>query len=190
MVLCGLTLSLLIVGCEGELDGGGDLESLTPLEDSGVVDEGLAPDLAPPPPDHPPFAVEMLELVNGFRAMGGTCGTESFPPVGPLTLHPLLDLSSQLHAEDMAAQGYFDHSSLDGRTPGDRITEVGYPWRAYGENIAAGQPNAARAFSDWVSSPGHCSNMLNGIFTELGVGYTFAASDRFKHYWVQNFGTR
>ncbi|MEE2644746.1 MAG: hypothetical protein VYD19_07415, partial [Myxococcota bacterium] len=74
MVLCGLTLSLLIVGCEGELDGGGDLESLTPLEDSGVVDEGLAPDLAPPPPDHPPFAVEMLELVNGFRAMGGTCG--------------------------------------------------------------------------------------------------------------------
>ena len=184
-------LALSLCACDDlpeEGVDGGDLEFLRPA-DRMVVDL-LPPDLGPPEPEHPAFAVEMLAFVNEFRATGGTCGTESFPPVGPLALHQLLDLASQLHAEDMAEQGYFDHQSLDGRSPGDRITEVGYPWRAYGENIAAGQPNVERAFIDWVNSPGHCSNMLNGAFTELGVGYTYNPGDRFGHYWVQNFGTR
>ena len=40
------------------------------------------------------------------------------------------------HSEDMAAQGYFSHTSLDGRSFSQRITDAGYIWNTCSENIA------------------------------------------------------
>lgn len=194
LVSCGLFVS---VGCgaddeastmgsggveAGEVTGGeleADLGGESPLD-------GGSSDVEEPP--HPRYAEQMLRLVNALRAEGVRCGGELMSPVGPLRLNHELDEAALLHAQDMAERGYFEHVSLDGREPWDRMNDAGYFGRAYGENIAAGQPGAGATFDQWVNSPGHCRNMMSPDFSELGVGYHAQMNTQYIHYWVQNFG--
>jgi uncharacterized protein YkwD len=132
----------------------------------------------------------MLTLVNEQRAQGATCGGERRAPTHALTLNAQLSEAALLHALDMGEGAYFDHSSRDGRTPWDRIEATGYAGYAYGENIAAGAEGADETYAQWLSSPGHCANMLSADFTELGVGYAAVAGSPYTHYWVQTFGGR
>jgi uncharacterized protein YkwD len=65
-----------------------------------------------------------------------------------------------------------------------------------GENIAwgTGSYGAARAtMNSWLQSPGHRANILDGTFTEVGIGYL--PNETFQGYggatlWSQEFGTR
>ncbi len=86
---------------------------------------------------------------------------------------------ARAHSRDMAARDYFDHTSLEGRTPGDRTARLHR--RLVGqirENIAfiAGmEPErvddiAARFVRNWMESPGPRVNLLNQTNTHLGVG--------------------
>ena len=93
-------------------------------------------------------------------------------------LPPLIDnghlaLAAQRHADDMVAQGYFDHVSLDGRTFDVRIRQAGYPGRPLAENIAWGGGylgTPRRIVSGWMSSTGHRQNILNAALRDSGVG--------------------
>jgi uncharacterized protein YkwD len=80
----------------------------------------------------------------------------------------------------MASQNFFNHNSLDGRTPFDRLSEAGIRYMTAGENIALGQTSAASVLNSWMRSDGHRANILNPQFKRLGLG---AASQR----WVQVF---
>lgn len=88
----------------------------------------------------------------------------------------------------MAARNYFSHTSQDGRTVAQRVTATGYVWRTVGENITAGQATPESVVGGWLKSEGHCRNVMNPGFKELGVGYAQGGS--YGHYWVQNFGAR
>jgi uncharacterized protein YkwD len=87
----------------------------------------------------------------------------------------------------MGDQGYFNHQSLDGRSPFDRMKQAGYTGSTMGENIAAGQTSPSAVVQGWMQSSGHCKNIMNGQFKDLGVGY-YLGTQGYKHYWVQNFG--
>ncbi len=93
------------------------------------------------------------------------------------------------HSQDMAANNYFSHTSLDGRTFDQRIGEAGYtgafPW---GENIAAGQSTPEAVVTGWMASPGHCTNIMSAGYKAIGVGYGFSSSSTYRHYWTQDFG--
>jgi uncharacterized protein YkwD len=39
----------------------------------------------------------------------------------------------------------------------------------------------------WMGSDGHCANIMNPSFTEIGVGYY--PGGQWGHLWTQNFGT-
>ena len=65
---------------------------------------------------------------------------------------------------------------------------VGYNYSVVGENIAVGNSTVDATMKQWLSSPGHCANIMNRNFTEIGIGYDYGASSTYKHYWVQNFG--
>lgn len=141
----------------------------------------------------PASEVEQLEcavlaLVNQTRASGTTCGGDAMPPVPALEMHATLRQSARGHAEDMAQNDYFDHNSLDGRSPFDRMEAAGYDYSAAGENIAAGSSTAEATMQQWLGSSGHCKNIMNGKYVHLGVGYAYSASHQYKHLWVQNFG--
>lgn len=103
-----------------------------------------------------------------------------------LTTERALTVAAQRHAADMAARNYFDHTSLDGRTPWDRIKAAldgARPFSRMGENIAMGYRDAAATCVGWMNSPGHRANILNPRFTLIGAGWVDGHA-------VQNFGSR
>ena len=57
-----------------------------------------------------------------------------------------------------------------------------------GENIAAGYPDEGSVMTAWLDSPGHCSNIMDSAFTEMGAGFGENPGSTFGIYWTQNFG--
>lgn len=117
---------------------------------------------------------DVFRLVNEERASAG---------VPPYAWNGQLGDAAQLHAEDMVAQNYFDHASLDGRSFSDRAVEAGYDASPRGENIAAGQRNPASVMDSWMNSDGHRRNILSDGSNEIGIGLH-------ERHWVQVFGFR
>lgn len=51
-----------------------------------------------------------------------------------------------------------------------RISAAGYVWRSAGENIATGYATPRAVVHAWMGSTGHCENILNPTFREVGTG--------------------
>jgi uncharacterized protein YkwD len=152
---------------------------LTALLLAAFAAAGLTQPAYATPANEPKWAITMLTLVNAQRAKAG---------VKPLTLCAPLSVASSKYARVMARTGRFDHTGPDGRQPWDRGEAEGYHYRAYGENIAAGQPTVRAVMTAWVHSPGHYANIVSSNFTDLGVGHASASGTHFADYWVQDFG--
>ena len=143
-----------------------------------------------PLPDWPHAGQDILALVNAARARPRTCGTKAFGPAGALTWNPLLGQAALAHSTDMAQKHYFNHKQPDGSQPADRATAAGYRWVRVGENIASGQRSVEEAVASWLDSPGHCANIMNPTFTEMGAAYAINPQNRNRTpYWTQVFGT-
>ena len=123
-----------------------------------------------------PAAAEVVRLVNLARATAG-CGA--------LRVDSRLTTAARLHSEDMALRNYFSHTSLDGRSPWDRLEAQGYT-AGSGENIAAGQSTPAAVMDAWMKSTGHRANILNCSSRAIGVGIGRGGS--YGTYWTQDFG--
>lgn len=132
---------------------------------------------------------DVLIEVNRVRAAGARCGNTDFSPAPPVKMDTALRCAARLYSQDMAIRDFFDHTSPEGTEPLDRIIAAEYTGSyPIGENIAAGQPTAAAVMDSWMNSPGHCTNIMNPEFLELGTGYYYATSQPYKHFWTQNFG--
>ena len=127
------------------------------------------------------FEIELVDLVNDERAAQG---------LHPLRIDHNLGRAARDHSIDMGLQGYFSHTSLDGRTAADRITAAGYLFNAYGENIAAGSPTPEDVIDAWMSSSGHRANILNPNYCDIGIGYAYLTDSSHGHYWTQDFGRK
>jgi uncharacterized protein YkwD len=136
----------------------------------------------------PNFQQELLKLVNQARANSRYCGTTFHAGAGPVAWNSKLFDAAAGHAADMANKNYFSHTSLDGRTFIDRINATGYTWSAVGENIAAGQTTLEQVMNAWLASPGHCSNIMNTAYTEIGVACVKNAASTYKQYWGMELG--
>lgn len=133
----------------------------------------------------------LWDATNAARALGGECPTGSYAPADPLTFDDQLACAARGHALNMATNDFFDHDSLDGRDPGERIDETGYAWAVWGENIAAGRTDAQATVQGWLDSDtGHCENLLNPDVADGGFGYAYDSESTYRHYWVQVFGSR
>jgi uncharacterized protein YkwD len=142
-----------------------------------LVLAGCASDLPAVPSDCDGDASEacrVFEIVNRERADEG---------LAPYTFDAELALAAQLHAEDMVANDYFDHVSLDGRSFVQRASETDYAGSPVGENIASGQTTPEQVMESWMGSDGHRRNILNASATDIGVGFE-------QNVWVQVFGAR
>ena len=105
---------------------------------------------------------------------------------GPLVVNSRLTAAAQAHADDMSINDYFSHTSMDGRSMGDRIRATGYSYCWAAENIAAGQSSQTAVFNDWMASSGHKANMLSAKAKEFGLGHATGGS--YGDYWVLNLG--
>ena len=130
----------------------------------------------------------VLDLVNQARASPRYCGNRAFNAARPVRWSASLAEASQRHSEDMARYNYFSHSGRDGSDPAQRVERAGYRYRSTGENIAAGQLNAEDAVAGWIKSPGHCANLMNPVFTDMGAGFVVDPGSEMVVYWTQAFG--
>ncbi|MDF3036562.1 MAG: hypothetical protein K0S28_1836 [Paucimonas sp.] len=128
----------------------------------------------------------MLTLVNQARSNTRMCGTTFYNAAPPLRWNTNLTTAAYGHSLDMATNNYFSHTSLDGRTFSQRITNAGYAWSAAGENIAAGQTSVSSVMNGWLNSPGHCANIMNATYVDIGVACERNDSSTYKLYWTMN----
>lgn len=132
----------------------------------------------PPAPVVQSEVQQVLDLVNAERTSRGLI---------PVKLSAQLATAAQAHTQRQAEDGAIFHTDpRDGSSPGDRISRTGYRFSTWGENVAAGQRTPAAVMQGWMNSSGHCRNILNPAFTELGVGYV-SGGKVFNHFWTQVF---
>ncbi len=150
------------------------------LQSAGRIGNATSTEPTPTPPSVV-VSSEMqrvLDLVNVERTSRGLV---------PLRFSEQLNEASLAHTQDQAAAGtiYHTHPST-GEGPGDRISQTGYRFSTWGENVAAGYQTPEAVMQGWMTSQGHCENILNPAFTELGVGYV-TGGVRYNHFWTQSF---
>jgi uncharacterized protein YkwD len=130
---------------------------------------------------------QILSLVNQQRALNG---------LPALTVSPQLTYAAQLQSTNMAAMstvvglGAAMAHSLDGAPQPnltDRVDYSGYQYSAIGENIAYGYSGASDVMTAWMNSPGHRANILQSMFTQVGI--SVKASPSGVLYFTEEFGS-
>ena len=186
-------LCLLLASC----GGGGD--SSAPAAGAGAISNPPAAAASAPAAGSttvgstcnlPNFRVSVLARINQVRATGADCGVDGvFPAAAPVTWNDALARAAEGHSQDMAAKDYFSHTSADGRTLADRVNATGYAWSSLGENIAAGYVGIDSVMDGWIASPGHCANLMNAGFAEVGVVCVAGTNaDAYSTYWTMDLG--
>jgi hypothetical protein len=87
----------------------------------------------------------------------------------PLSVSDVLTRAATLKANDMAANGYFAHTSPTGLTPWHWFGEVGYTFIYAGENLAINFNDSNTVEQAWLNSPTHRANILSPNFTQIGI---------------------
>ena len=130
----------------------------------------------------------LLAQVNAARARARMCGRQRFAAARPLSWNAALGTAAQGHSRAMARGNYFAHQDPDGRSVADRAKSAGFRGHRIGENIAAGQGSPNKAMQDWLASPGHCANLMNPMFTQVGAAYATDSRSDAGVYWTMVFG--
>lgn len=107
-----------------------------------------------------------------------------------LTRNTLLDEAARMKAEHMAAEGYFAHYSPGGISPWFWFDKIGYRYAHAGENLAVHFSDSAAVVEAWMQSPSHKANIVNDVYTEIGIGVARGRHEGFDTLFVvQLFGT-
>jgi uncharacterized protein YkwD len=192
----------LIASCGGGDGGDGSAPSaavpettiIPPVNETlATPGDGAVPPVAPDPGAAgtaegtcalPDFAADLLRQINAARASARTCGTRAMTAAPSLRWDSRLFNAAHGHSADMATQVYFSHTSLDGRTLAQRVTATGYSWGSVGENIAAGQRDVTAVMNSWLASAGHCENIMNPNFRDVGGACVVSSKSVYGRYWT------
>jgi len=108
----------------------------------------------------------VLADINAFREANH---------LAPLRLSASLTAAARSHSQQMEADGYFAHNSVDGTAFWKRIQDF-YPSASFGfwsvgENLLWSSPDvdAHKALTMWENSPEHRKNMLDPHWREIGI---------------------
>ena len=124
---------------------------------------------------------DLVARINAFRAARG---------LPTLAVSDPLTSAAKWMSGDMSARNYFAHTSLDGRSPTQRMADAGYPafgtWT--GEDLAAGYTSTTDVLNGWINSPAHHAVLVNPQYHAIGVGRGYASGSTYGWYWTADFG--
>ncbi len=107
-----------------------------------------------------------------------------------LTVNPLLTQAANFKAQDMAAKGYFSHTTPEGYSPWYWLNKVGYSYSHAGENLAVNFSDSKDVVDAWMASPGHRANIVKPVYTQIGIGTAEGTYEgKSTIFVVQFFGT-
>jgi len=145
-----------------------------------------------------------LDAINQARSQTQDCGYKGIKAPAPaLKWNDKLYDAAYMHSNDLAETDTFSHTGSGtksdlaaqklhpnvGSTVKERIEYTGYIWSRYGENIAAGYDTIESTMIAWLDSPGHCANIMNPNFKEVGMALVTKDGSKYYYYWTQDFGT-
>lgn len=147
-----------------------------------------------------------LEAINVARGNIQSCGAYGdYDATNSVTWNNALYKAAYEHSYDLANSNTFSHTGSNtqyditaqqqslnqGSSFSQRMENNGYiNWTTIGENISAGYSTVQAVVDGWLASDGHCANMMNPNFTEVGLALVYKADTQYKYYWTQNFGAR
>jgi len=109
---------------------------------------------------------DLTSRLNAERAAAG---------LPPLATDADLVAIARMRSADMAAKGYFSHTSPEGQTAFTLLDQRGLAYSWAGENLARNNYPVAEAvavaITDLMASPSHRDNILSPNYTRVGVGY-------------------
>lgn len=177
----------------GAAQAAGPVVADLPCVDATVASAGCAPgpNAAPTPKPEPMRSCSGRDVVPTVENVAvvldatlcllnerrGERGLGTLKPVGSL------QAVASAYAKRMVSERFFEHTAPDGSNFLTRIKRTSYlkgsirRW-SVGENIAwaTGELATPEAIVlAWMRSPGHKRNILNGRFTELGLGVAIGA---------------
>lgn len=117
---------------------------------------------------------QALTLINADRAASG---------LPALKLNDKLTVLARDYAQDMIDRDFFSHYNPEGQSPFDRMQQYGISYQYAGENLAINRSVEA-AEKAFMNSAGHRANILNGNYSEIGIGVKYDGS---QVYVVQEF---
>jgi cysteine-rich secretory family protein len=124
---------------------------------------------------------DLVARINALRASRG---------LSTLTVSDTLTAAAKWMSGDMGSRNYFAHTSLDGRSPTQRMADAGYPafgtWT--GEDLAAGYTTTVEVLNGWINSPAHYAVLVNPRYQAIGVGRAYAGGSTYGWYWTADFG--
>ncbi len=103
---------------------------------------------------------EIVRLVNASRT------ALNLPA---LKINPTLVDVANNKGSDIFTRQYFAHVSPENKTPWDFLRSKNYVYTLAGENLAMDYPTASEAHTGFMNSPTHRANILNPLYTEVGV---------------------
>jgi uncharacterized protein YkwD len=168
---------------------------LTVTDDDGATDTDdvvITVEEAPDPGNTTGSTLQsMLDDLNDARGQEQDCGGTLYPAQPPLQWSSSLADIAMRHSMDMAQNGYFSHTSLDGTSMGSRV----FPYwngTTVGENIAASSVDRSDNYvvDLWLDSPGHCALLMDPDFTHVGVGKGYDPDNgyTYKYFWTMDVG--
>lgn len=122
------------------------------------------------------FEIQLFDLTNAARVRHGLLALAWENHAAQTALH---------HSVDMAEHNYFSHENLSGQSPFDRMKADDITFRAAGENLAYGQSSSIFAHEGLMNSKGHRENILQDIYSHLGIGVAF--NEENQPYYTENF---
>jgi len=144
-----------------------------------------------------------LNSINAARSHGRSCGSAGYFSSAPaLKWSDALYKAAYEHSNDMKKNNHFSHrgsnSSSDwtakvqhlkrGSSFKERIENNGYKaWKHIAENIEGGSSSEEAAIAHWLQADRHCANIMNPLFTDVGMAHVENRGSQISHFWTQTF---
>lgn len=117
---------------------------------------------------------ESIVYINNLRAKRGA---------QPLVVDNLMQQWANIRAPELLIK--FDHTRPDGSRFSKPALDLGIPYTAAAENIAARVSTASGAMDLWLASEGHFKNLMNPAFNHVALAKATDANGY--SYWVMVF---
>lgn len=132
------------------------------------------------------YDIDVIKLVNAERQK---CGIE------PLELDAAMCKAADIRAAELDYSGKFSHSRpnrpQNDNMSGSALDECGVSWEVCAENIAGAtrEMTPEELVASWMNSPTHKENILDPIYTKMGLGYSNSGcgAGEYSYYWAQEF---
>lgn len=126
----------------------------------------------------------IINYINQVRASAQICGEKPYQPAQSVAWNNKLFKAAKTHSRDMATNNFFSHLGSDDSNVSLRVANQNYEWNAVAENISGGTDTPEQTLESWMASPGHCRNLMNPQYNEIGMSCAVNVNSEFGIYWT------